>query len=107
MNGNRITIEIEGADYPCAVSMGAFQDYYDATGKEAQDGMSIRESGVWLWACVKSACEKEKKPFGYEVKEFLNATTPDVLALWSKAMVESMKSQGTAESKDSKKKRKA
>lgn len=84
----KISIEIDGKDFPCVVSMGAFEDYYEATGKEASEGMTVRESGIWLWACVKSACERAKMEFPYERKEFMNSVTPDVLTAWAIASKE-------------------
>lgn len=102
MKEKRITIEMDGTEYPCAVSMGAFQDYYEATGKEAHEGMTIRESGVWLWACVKSACERDNVEFNLSTKQFMNRTTPQILADWAAASFP----KEAAEPKETKKKRK-
>lgn len=94
----KINIEIDGKEYPCAISMGAFDDYFEATGKEPEEKMSTREAGVWLWACTKSACERAGVEFPFERKAFLNSVTPDVLVAWANATQESVE-------KDSKKKK--
>lgn len=81
----QIILTIEGEDYPCRPSMGAFMDFRETTGKEAYEALAagnLTDFGVWVWACLRSGARHEKKEFPYTLTEFMDMATPDDLNEW-------------------------
>ena len=72
------TIKINGEEYPCYVTMGAFVDFKNETGREASgiSSLDLSDMVVFLWCCVRSACRAKKKEFPYSLQEFADAADP-------------------------------
>lgn len=75
-------IEIDGKEYPCYQTMGALMLLEQQTGKNASECTTMSDQVVFLWACCKSACRREKVEFPYSVEDFADNITPEDLASW-------------------------
>ena len=104
---NKAFVKIDGKEYPCYVTMGAFLEFKKETGKEATEPEAL--SGMtdmiaWLWATVKSASRREKKDFPLTLEEFADAITPDELPEILKAINPEEEAAETSDGGGSKKK---
>lgn len=72
------SIQINGQDYPCRVTMGAMVRFKRESGKDVselcQDDVS--DLVLFLWCCVKSACNADSVDFAYSFEGFADALTP-------------------------------
>lgn len=81
------TITINGTEYPCRQTMGAFLRYKRETGKEATEIKGeLSEVLTFLYCCIKSACSAESKEFKYTLTEFADSVTMDDIDRWTAAM---------------------
>lgn len=99
-------IIIEGKEYPCYVTMGAFLEFRKETGKEATEDLAltaISDMLAWLWAVVKSASRREKVEFPMSLDEFADSITPSELPDILKAIEPD--AEEAPDKEDSKKKR--
>lgn len=106
----KISVIIEGKEYPCFITMGAFLDFKNETGREAQAVMGagdLTDILTWLWACTRSACRREGIEFGMSLVEFADRITPETLADWSLSVMEENKEKATEEGAKKKKPRKS
>ncbi|MGN1254711.1 MAG: hypothetical protein ACI4T9_09005 [Prevotella sp.] len=94
----RITVKIDGKEYPCYFTMGAALTFKDLTGRdttEMDNGLS--DFAAYLYACSKSACRREKKEFPFEdVQDFADHIDGEELARLSEAMIDTDDSQKKA-----------
>ena len=107
-------ITIDGREYPCYVTMGAFLDFRDETGAEAQDRIAsgnMTDMVTWLWACTRSASRREGNPMELGLRDFADRLGVDELNAWAAAMAEegarsagALFSATDAQGEDSKKK---
>ena len=76
-----VKISINGKEYPCRVTMGAFIDFKNETGREASEisSSSVSDMIVFIWCCIKSACRHDKVEFPYSLEEFADASDPETL----------------------------
>lgn len=75
-------ISIEGKEYPCYVTMGAFVEFRKETGREASEVMEsagMCDMLAFLYSVVKSASRREKVNFSMTFEEFADAIRPDEL----------------------------
>lgn len=85
----RLTISINGAEYPCSPTMGAMLRFKEQTGKEINEiEGSFSELCVYLWCCLKSASAREGISFNFSLMEFADSVMPDDIAQWSKSLQE-------------------
>ena len=86
----KITVTVDGREYPCYPTMGACVRFHDITGKEVAEikGWQTSLQCVYLYCCVKSACEREKKEFPYECTEFCDNVPLEMLYSWLEASSE-------------------
>ena len=93
-------IVVDGKDYPCYPTMGACVRFHDMTGKEVSEikGWQSSLQCRYLYCCVKSACEREKKEFPYDPLEFCDNIPLDQLYAWLEASAEKV-SEEDAEKK--------
>lgn len=77
-------IQIKGIEYPCRVTMGAMLRYKRESGEDISklkdDNMEALV--LFLWCCVKSACNADGVDFLYNVDEFADALSPQELNLF-------------------------
>lgn len=83
MEKGKITVVVDGKEYPCYQTMGALMLLEQETGKSAEKCTTLSDQCVYIWACCKSACRREGVDFPYTVTEFADAITPDDLTAWA------------------------
>lgn len=100
----KVTISIDGKEYPCRPTMGAMLDFKDETGKEVteMDG-GVSDMFTYLFCCIRSACRRDGIDFPLNRTEFADSVTPDDMARWTSALEET---SGPPEDGAAKKKRK-
>ncbi len=80
-----VTITINGQAYPCRQTMGAMLRFRRETGREVTqmgaDALSDRT--VYLWCCVRSACQADGVAFDMDLMTFLDSLAPEDLTRWS------------------------
>ncbi len=86
----QMIIKVDGKEYPCYPTMGACVRFHDMTGKEVSEikGWQTSQQCIYLYCCVKSACEREKIEFKYECKEFCDNVPLDHLIAWMEQSTE-------------------
>lgn len=86
---NRITVKMNGKEYPCYFTMGAALTFRNITGRdtaEMENGLS--DFAVYLYACAKSACKREGAEFPFsDVQDFADYIDGDELARLSGVML--------------------
>ena len=86
---NRITVNVDGKEYPCYFTMGAAIAFKDITGRdttEMTDGLS--DFAVYLYACCQSACRREKMEFPFDdAQTFADGIDMKELARLSEALL--------------------
>lgn len=85
----RLTVNVDGKDFPCYFTMGAAVIFKDITGRdttEMDDGLS--DLAVYLYACCKSASRREKTDFPFEdVQDFADGIDIGEVARLSEIML--------------------
>ena len=84
----KITVTIDGKEYPCRPTMGALLRFRRETGKDiTQFKMDeFSDVGVYLYCCVASACAADKVDFGMSLMEFADRISPEDMAAWSEKL---------------------
>ena len=80
-----VTITINGQTYPCRQTMGAMLRFRRETGREVtQMGAdALSDMAVYLWCCVRSACQADGVAFDMDLMTFLDSLAPEDLTRWS------------------------
>lgn len=81
----KITLTIDGKEYPCRVTMGALLEFKRTTGKDA-DQMSadnLEELLHLIWCCVKSASRADGIDFDCPAETFCDHITMEDVQSWS------------------------
>lgn len=76
-------IEVNGASYPCRMTMGAMLRFKRETGKEVSelDTNSLSDLAVLLWCCVASASSADKMDFNLSLMDFCDNLSEEDMAL--------------------------
>lgn len=89
MEGKKLMkLRIGDKDYPCRVTMGAMTRFKNASGKDVSkmDQSDISELVLFIYCCVKSACNADKVPFDMDFEMFADSMDPEsVNAFWEQA----------------------
>ena len=72
-------IKIDGKEYPCRVTMGAMGRFKNESGKDVSklEKANISELVLFVYCCVKSACNADKVEFDYDFETFADLMEPD------------------------------
>ena len=72
-------IKVGGKEYPCRVTMGAMVRFKNESGKDvsAMEKTNISELVLFVYCCVKSACNADKVAFDYDFETFADLMEPD------------------------------
>ena len=83
----RITVIIDGVEYPCYFTLGAALEFKQISGHDASkmDGTDLVELGTLLYCQCKAAARREKQDFPYTLEDFLDQVTEETLTAWNKA----------------------
>lgn len=85
----KITIKVNGKEYPCRQTMGAMLRFKRETGHDitATDG-GAGDMCIFMWCCVSSSCNADGVAFDMSLEDFADAIGTDELAQWSAAVTE-------------------
>ena len=81
-----LTITVGSKEYPCRLTMGALLRYKRLTGAEYGEDAGLSGTITLLWCCVKSACNADGIPFDYELEDFADGLSPEVLSDWTSSL---------------------
>lgn len=72
-------IQIKGKEYPCRVTMGAMVRFKRESGKDIRevDQSDIVQMLLFVWCCVKSACNADGVEFDVSYDKFVDMLEPD------------------------------
>lgn len=86
---SRFTVNVGGEDYPCYFTMGAAIAFKDITGRDTTEmDNGLADLAVYLYACCKSACRREKKDFPFDdVQAFADNIDMEELARVSEELL--------------------
>lgn len=75
------TVNINGKDYPCRITMGAMLRFRNETGHDvsAMKSDDLADLVTFLWCCLASACSADRVEFGYSLMDFADSVDPDVI----------------------------
>jgi len=84
----KITVTIDGKEYPCRATMGAMLRFKRETGKEVTeiDGTSLTDLCAYLYCCIASASKHDGVEFSVPLLDFADGVTPADLAAWAEAI---------------------
>lgn len=88
---DKISVVIEGKEYPCRPTMGALLRFKRETGKEVSDitDDNMSDSLIFLFCCAVSACNHDKVSFPYtSLMDFADALSVEEMNVWQKRMQE-------------------
>lgn len=72
-------IKVGDKDFPCRVTMGAMVRFKNESGKDVSklEKTNISELVLFVYCCVKSACNADKVEFDYDFQSFADLMEPD------------------------------
>lgn len=72
-------IKIGDKEFPCRVTMGAMVRFKNESGKDVSklEKTNISELVLFVYCCVKSACNADKVEFDYDFQSFADLMEPD------------------------------
>lgn len=79
MNEIMKKVRIKGREYPCRVTMGAMVRFKRATGKDIReaDQQDLEQMLLFVWCCVKSACNADGVEFDMDSEMFIDMLDPE------------------------------
>lgn len=74
-------IRVGGKEYPCRVTMGAMVRFRNESGKDVSALARDDISGLvlFVYCCVRSACNADGVEFGYDFETFADLMEPDAV----------------------------
>lgn len=96
-NNSRMTINVNGTDYPCYPTMGAAIGFKDQTGRDIEKMKGTSDFAIYIYCCARSASRREKKDFNLSLEEFCDGVLIEDLNKLQSA------STGESETEDGKK----
>lgn len=83
-SGQRLSIRVNGEEYPAYLTNGALLRFKDQTGHDLEESPGgFSETFTLLWCCVAGACRREGKEFGLTLADFADATDPSDIDEWA------------------------
>ncbi len=72
-------IKVGDKEFPCRVTMGAMVRFKNESGKDVSklEKANISELVLFVYCCVKSACNADKVEFDYDFQSFADLMEPD------------------------------
>ena len=86
----KLTITVDGKEYPCRPTMGAMLRFKQETGREVTQIEPGDLSGLvtYLWCCIRSSCKREGTDFPLSLMDFADSIDPQDVALWTVSLQE-------------------
>ena len=99
----KVTVNINGKEYPCRPTMGAMLRFKKETGKEVTElnNGSFSDLCCYLYCCVASASAADKVPFDLTFMDFADALSPEDMTAWATQMQPDAAQIGKGEEKKS------
>lgn len=99
-------ITVNGVEYPCYPTMGAFLRFKTETGLDISEvkNMDTSTSFILLYCCLVSACKAEGKIFELSLMEFADSVSVEQMTEWTQVMNASEEDKGVEETKKKKQK---
>lgn len=74
-------IKVGDKEFPCRVTMGAMVRFKNESGKDVSklEKTNISELVLFVYCCVKSACNADKVEFDYDFQSFADLMEPDAV----------------------------
>lgn len=80
-------IELNGKQYPIALTMGACLEYKDLSGQEIDKVSGFSDIAQALYCCTKTACRHNDVAFDYTLEDFSDALgVADAIELFTSLM---------------------
>lgn len=100
-----LVISVNGEELPCSPTMGAILRFEQETGKEVYEinTRSMSEICKYLYCCVASACDRDKKEFNLSFMEFADRVSIEDMAAWQNSVTLEISSEDAEEGPDEKK----
>ncbi len=73
----KITVTIDGKEYPIRLTMGAILRFKQETGKEVNEAEGTMDNATLVWCCIQSGCKREDKDFEYSLMDFADHVDAD------------------------------
>lgn len=72
-------IKVGDKEFPCRVTMGAMVRFKNESGKDVSklEKTNISELVLFVYCCVKSACNADRVEFDYDFQSFADLMEPD------------------------------
>lgn len=98
----KMTIKVQGKEFPCRQTMGAMLRFKSETGRDitATDG-GAADMCIYLWCCVASACKADGVEFGMSLEDFADGLQPEDMREWSEAVASQQSGGGSGGEKKS------
>lgn len=86
-------IKISGKEYPCHITMGAMARFHDETGHDISEMRpnDSKDMCVFMFCCVKSACNANKVDFGTDFWDFADNLDPACVKDFYESLAEEQK----------------
>ncbi len=97
-----VKITINGASFPCRQTMGAMLRFKRETGKEVTElkADSITDMVIYLWCCIKSACQHDGVDFDLSLMDFADSISNEDITEWASVVfTATAEADGTGEKK--------
>lgn len=74
-----LTVNINGKEYPCRVTMGAMVRFKRKTGYDVSklDPSDMDGLMTFIWCCVVSACNADSVEFSMDLEDFADNISPE------------------------------
>ncbi len=97
MNKSKTVINVNGKEYPCRITMGALIRFSRESGHDVSQMAQgdLAEMMLFVWCCVKSACNAEGIPFDMPFEVFADSLEPDSVAGFYAGMSAPQKKTGS------------
>lgn len=80
-------IELNGKQYPIALTMGACLEYKDLSGQEIDKVSGFSDIAQALFCCTKTACRHDGVAFDYTLEDFSDAVSvADAIEIFTSLM---------------------
>ena len=81
-------LAIAGKEYPCRVTMGAMVRFKNEAGKDVSElkQTDLSELVLFIYCCVKSACNADKETFDMDFETFADSLEPDSVNVFYEEM---------------------
>lgn len=85
---SRITIRVNGKDYPCYPTMGAAVGFNELTGRNIENMKGTSDFSKYIYCCARSASRREHVDFNMSLEDFCDGVLIEDLNAFNAQTVE-------------------